>query len=110
MQIKPFYSQFLVNACVLELQNATQGRRGWVLWKTRQGTDLQMAGFPSIHPSIHSFIHSFIEFLLCAWHCALGTRNTDASCNEASFKETTLQLADVNHALCLAGKLVGTLN
>ena len=32
MQIKPLYSQFLVGACVLGLQNATWGRQGWVLW------------------------------------------------------------------------------
>ena len=92
MQIKPLYSQFLVGACVLGLQNATWGRQGWVLWKTRQGLWM---GFPFTH----SFIHSFTEFLPRAWLCVLGTRNMDACCNEASFKDSTLQLAGVNPGL-----------
>ena len=89
MQIKPLYSQFLVGACVLGLQNATWGRQGWVLWKTRLVDGV----------SIHPFIHSFTEFLPRAWLCVLGTRNTDACCNEASLKDTTLQLAGVNPGL-----------
>ena len=49
--------------------------------------------------SIHPFIHSFTEFLPRAWLCVLGTRNMDACCNEASFKDSTLQLAGVNPGL-----------
>ena len=70
MQIKPLYSQFLVEACVLGLQNATWGRQGWVLWK-----DKALAcgwGFhPSIHPSIHS-LSSYSGPRSVSW--APGTR------------------------------------
>lgn len=39
-----------------------------------------------------------------------GIGGTDAHFNEAGFKETALQLADVRPTLFLAGKLVGKLN
>lgn len=68
-----------------------KARLGPVENKTRHW----LVGGVSIHPSIHSFT----EFLLWAWLCVLGTRNMDACCSEASFKDTTLQLAGVNPSL-----------